>query len=317
MKPIELWEEADIQFLIDSKTPESLTLDYKRSLALSKTSAARNEISKDVAAMANSAGGMLVYGVAELSGGIPSNIDGGIQDGSVTKEWLEQVIASTISPRLAGLKIKEVNLGSGGRAFVLEVQQATNLAPHQSSDQKYYKRQNFHSVPMHDYEIRDALGRGKSPNPLIRFGFTSLTWRESKFEGELIAKITNSTSEPVSYAVISLYFDQRLIGPNGMIESHDKSSFRMVFNEEAYDVSQFRMKHMIPSYIPIFKGQALKQGAILVEAPHPGKYLIGYRIACPGYSRQILGVFRFENHIISSASIDGDFLFEPIEKYLD
>jgi hypothetical protein len=60
-----------IQALIRSRTEESLTLEYKAAKALTATGKRdfRDEISKDVSSMANSAGGRIIYGVS----GDPTN----------------------------------------------------------------------------------------------------------------------------------------------------------------------------------------------------------------------------------------------------
>jgi predicted HTH transcriptional regulator len=57
----------DINVLIRSRTEESLTLEYKAAGALALTGKRdfRDEISKDVSSMANSAGGRIIYGVSE------------------------------------------------------------------------------------------------------------------------------------------------------------------------------------------------------------------------------------------------------------
>src|SRR3989442_7947324 len=41
--------------------------------------------------------------------------------------------------------------------------QATTNAPHQAPDNKYYYRQNFQSVPMEDYQVRDTMRRATTP----------------------------------------------------------------------------------------------------------------------------------------------------------
>lgn len=56
----------DIEALISSRTEESLNLEYKRAAALDKEDKQKNEISKDVSAMANSAGGKILYGVKKI-----------------------------------------------------------------------------------------------------------------------------------------------------------------------------------------------------------------------------------------------------------
>jgi len=59
------WEEQDIQALIHEQRRENFQLEYKRSDSLAKTDPRKTEISKDVSAMANSAGGIIVYGIDE------------------------------------------------------------------------------------------------------------------------------------------------------------------------------------------------------------------------------------------------------------
>jgi len=57
------WTETDLLQLIESGSQESLVLEYKASAALGKSDDQKNEISKDVSALANSAGGTIVYGI--------------------------------------------------------------------------------------------------------------------------------------------------------------------------------------------------------------------------------------------------------------
>ena len=44
---------------------------------------------------------------------------------------------------------------------------------HQALDKRYYKRFNFNSVPMYDYEIRDVFNRTKNPEIELKFECTS------------------------------------------------------------------------------------------------------------------------------------------------
>ena len=50
---------------IKAEVEEGLTLEYKAAAALEKSDRKKLEVSKDVSAMANSAGGRLMYGVKE------------------------------------------------------------------------------------------------------------------------------------------------------------------------------------------------------------------------------------------------------------
>lgn len=78
---------------------ESLELDYKQSAALERTDVRKNELSKDVSAFANSAGGTILYGMKE-NGRIPIALDSGCDPNEISKEWIEQVINSRIQRRI-------------------------------------------------------------------------------------------------------------------------------------------------------------------------------------------------------------------------
>ncbi|WP_298261181.1 RNA-binding domain-containing protein [Bradyrhizobium sp.] len=161
MKPIADWDEAYLNSLIQVGEQESLTLDYKASAALAKGDKEKNDLSKDVSAFANSAGGLLVYGIVEDKH-VPIGIDTGVDRNVITKEWLESVIKSRIQPVVDDLAIKQIDLPSKGVdkvAYVVEVPAATSRAPHQAYDHRYYKRFNFESTPMEDYEVRDLMRR--------------------------------------------------------------------------------------------------------------------------------------------------------------
>jgi predicted HTH transcriptional regulator len=166
VKPPWEWEEGDLLALIQGKIQESVRLDYKDSRSLQRTDARKKEISKDVSAFANSAGGVLVYGIREdEQGHFPEAIDDGVDPNEITKEWIDQVIASTIQRRIDDVRIKQIALTatrSGRVAYVVSVPQSPR-APHQANDHKFYKRFEFQSVPMEEYEIRDVARRLQVP----------------------------------------------------------------------------------------------------------------------------------------------------------
>jgi predicted HTH transcriptional regulator len=60
-----------IQVLVDRRTTEDLTLEFKRELYASGEKGC-DELAKDVAAMANSAGGLILLGVDEDKQGQPA-----------------------------------------------------------------------------------------------------------------------------------------------------------------------------------------------------------------------------------------------------
>ena len=72
------------------------------------------------------------------------------------------------SPTVDDVVVKQVPLPSKGKdmvAYVVEIAPATSRAPHQAYDKRYYKRSNFESTPMEDYEVRD-LGAHFQPHDI-------------------------------------------------------------------------------------------------------------------------------------------------------
>jgi hypothetical protein len=153
------WNAEDLARLIADQVHESVGLDYKAAGALGQANNQKLEVGKDVSAFANSAGGVLVYGMTE-NGHVPAAIDP-VTAAPLSKEWLENVIISNVQPRIDGLHVNPIQIAAGRYVYVVTVPQSH--AAHQASDHRYYKRFNFQSVPMEDYEVRDTMNRGRTP----------------------------------------------------------------------------------------------------------------------------------------------------------
>ena len=163
--------KSDLQQLVDEGLEESLTLDYKASPALSREGGKAVEMCKDVTALANSAGGQLVYGIEEdKATKKPSAVDGGVDDSKITREWIEQILNSRVQPRMNGVQIARIDMETGKFGFVISVPQS-QTGPHQAPDGKYYKRFDLQSVPMHDYEIKDIMRRSTTPDLYTELSF--------------------------------------------------------------------------------------------------------------------------------------------------
>jgi hypothetical protein len=166
------WTLTKIQRYIDNQVEESLMLDYKASGALDKNK--KNEITKDVSAMANSAGGIIIYGIKEYqqtdNKHLPEKIDP-VDRTIYSKEWLEHVI-SNIRPRIADIIIHPIPIDTTPNHVVYVVEIKQSIVPHQATDCKYYKRYNFESVAMQDYEINDIRNRRTAVSQLVNFDTT-------------------------------------------------------------------------------------------------------------------------------------------------
>ena len=155
------YSEEDIHRLIADGIEESLQLEYKEAGALSKDDKKRAEITKDISAFADSNGGIIIYGVSEQDHKPKeiTQIDGRVY----TKEWLENCI-QLIQPRIDNIQIIPIRFGDISKSVYIVKIPRSSTAPHMAKDYRYYKRYNFMSVPMEDYEIKDIYNRTSIPN---------------------------------------------------------------------------------------------------------------------------------------------------------
>lgn len=176
----EILTENDIQQLIALRVEESIHLDFKQAESLEKNDKKKLELAKDVSAFANSAGGFIVYGIKEDKHVADSVtfIDGA----EITKEWIEQVIQTRIQRKIEGLRISPVRFGNDIKksVYVIKIPESP-LAPHMTSDKRFYKRYNFESVQMEEYEIRNLYNRKEKTKLIIHNIITS---RELDIENE-------------------------------------------------------------------------------------------------------------------------------------
>ena len=160
----------DLNALITNQITEDLHLDYKRSATFEKPllEEVKKDLSKDTSAFANSDGGVLVYGVVEdNTTKLAVSLDNGVDHKVWTRERIEGVINANVSPRIDGLEVIQIRLSADRSAYVIVVPKSAR-GPHQDRMTfRYYKRFNFSSEPMEDYEISDVRNRRDVVLPLI------------------------------------------------------------------------------------------------------------------------------------------------------
>lgn len=290
------WTETDLLRLIESQEKESLTLDYKSSDALQHTDGKKNELCKDVSAFANSAGGALIYGVVE-NGHVPTHIDSGFDPSVISKEWIEQVLNSRIQRRIDGIVISQVELpktAPGRVAYVITVPQSMR-APHQAFDKRFYKRFNFESVPMEEYEVRDSSRRGETPNLSLQFsirpnelaqGAPGATNPRGFF---LEATITNESPTPANYVVINFYVDARVSLESIPSDAKQVDKQQLQAQGQVFECSRLHKNHGIPGMMPIFEGAAfsLFQEPLRIKVDAPGTYLLACELNTPGVPKKM------------------------------
>lgn len=150
---------AYLDSLIATGILENLHLDYKDVPSLEINEKNKAEISKDVSAFANSDGGRIVYGMAE-KGHLPIKYSG-VKDVGKTREWLNQIIQLVIEPGIEGARIFPILLNDGTAVFIVDI--PPSFTAHQANDRKYYRRTEYSCEPMHDYEVKQTINRGREP----------------------------------------------------------------------------------------------------------------------------------------------------------
>lgn len=187
------YTESDLLGLVNGKIEEGYSLEYKRSDALDlRQDKCKSEISKDVSALCNASGGVIIYGIVEENHK-PSKLDAGVDPSIVTKEQIENVLSGNIRPRIPDLHILPVplNKSSPGKvAYVITVPKG--ITAHQASDYKYYRRRNFKVEPMLDEEVRDVMHRVQHPTIEPRFRYLQANRSAEQHQYQLLISLENT-----------------------------------------------------------------------------------------------------------------------------
>ena len=159
------WDEDDIIRLVKDRISENINLEFKSCDALTDKGW-RGELAKDVSAFANSAGATIIYGIIEdRATHEAKSIDLGYDPREINIESLEKIINSRIQRKIDGIHYKVIALNKtcpGRVIFLLSIPESSR-APHMA-DHHFYKRYNYESVYMDEYEVRERYRRETYPS---------------------------------------------------------------------------------------------------------------------------------------------------------
>ncbi|KRE13457.1 hypothetical protein ASE63_18465 [Bosea sp. Root381] len=284
---LKLETTADLQAVIDGGIGESLHLDFKRGDALAKSDGKKREMAKDVSAMANSDGGQIIYGIDEDGAGNATSW-APPADRSINADWIGQVLDQNVSPRIEGLRIREIPAPGSGLAFVVAAPRAITRAPHQASDKRYYRRHERESVPMYDYEVREAMRRLQDPQLYCRFslGIAHPGLMNNGREGLQIAcHIGNRSSVPALYVSLSIFVDARL-AKEQFVDWQDFLAKKQTL-PSGQEVHRFKREFCAPRDFPVFRESRIeiKSAGFLYPSwmTPDDEIILGYSLACPGF----------------------------------
>lgn len=296
MKPAKEWTLEDLQGLIG--LDENAALEFKDARSLLNEDKKKDEIAKDVSAMANAAGGFIVYGIGENSRGVADKLSP-IPFRKGISEWLEQVISTNIEPKIHGIQIQTIIVGSDDVAIVVEIPKATTFAPHQSTrHSQYFRRWNRTIQAMLDHEVRDLMRRSASPAPYAEIEFS----HEHGDAFKVLCQISNASSEPSLYTFMDVRIDKHLSPSkkwDGWIELESE------IDTDSRAATQYKRIWSIPDSMPIMKELHSKAFEDIFTIKNGEIYLIQVHICSPGHEWfRIFELKRMPNNEIETSIVD-------------
>jgi hypothetical protein len=168
---------AELQALINDGTRESEVLEFKTA-TLPFSNESKKEVAKDVSAMANSLGGVIIYGVStsQIDKTLPEKI---VPIDAKNVETFDRVLNAMIRPPIQGIR-KKLIPPLNPQVLLVNVPPSED-PPHQSLYGKcYYRRSGSECLPMEHDLI--ALKFGRKLSPVLDIFFQSIE-APKKFSG--------------------------------------------------------------------------------------------------------------------------------------
>ena len=173
---MKLETENDLKELVENNIEENTNLEYKDPDSLKD----KKELAKDICAMANSDGGLIIYGLCEEDKNHKPTKIKWIEKHQ-EKERIEQILQTNVTPKI-DVKIKTIsNVDNSKFVLVVEVPKSDE-APHQDHSDKdkrtYWRRNGYTTREMEHYEIEDLFFKRK--RPLLRIGLRNIPGERDK-----------------------------------------------------------------------------------------------------------------------------------------
>ncbi len=234
---------------------------------------------------------------------IPIEIDAGYDPAEVTREWLEQVINSSIQRRIDGIRIKQIELhqsNPGKVIYVVSIPQS-NRAPHMAEDHIFYKRYNYQSIPMEEYEVRDVANRGDSPDLSLQLFLEKdpigLEFEENKEFSKPItlnAYISNKSITTAQYYIVRLHIDKLLKICSKSSDIIEGLEQYLNIRNASFLTTSYSRNYSVPGSMPIWQGVRFtifnSQTPFLIAIQrNDNNYALGWSIDSPGMQQKVGG----------------------------
>jgi hypothetical protein len=293
------WTLEDLEALIGQE--ESQTLEFKASAAV-MGKRWKPELAKDVSAMANAVGGVIVIGLAEdkTNPSFAGRIDDGLSQDQMSGDQLHQALNSGILPHLTGVVVRAIEIREGAFAYAIEVPGDGPHAPYQVQEQfRYFQRQGREAKPLLDFQIRDIMGRRTKPSLEVRFSFGAT--------GEpalwlMQAHLWNTSDEPALYYAYDMFYDRKIRG----LPAGEGPTFAFVdVRGREYVCNRQFAQCAVPAEQPCYRERPVKLLTEIVGLDDGQMHALGFYVACPGYRRSDVGYVRRRGDQVTVTMGDG------------
>jgi len=277
------WSIADLHNLIESQASESVTLEFKASCALEKTEGSRKELTKDISALANSAGGVIVYGIVEhQETHVAKKLDAGVNLKKIPREFIDQVANGGIHAKVDGLRVRVIDtegLTEDDHKYFVVVVPESHTA-HMAQNHCYYKRWGTEVRPMEDYEVRDVMARSTAPRLKVEINSTPVWGVPHAVDVELW--LGNEAVTPAEWCVVQLVVPK----PLTIVDNGGAQGVEQVMSTASAPVTVLRFDYGGINIRPIWQGLRVAvcpagHFPVRIAAPDPGNYLLGWRTTAP------------------------------------
>ena len=161
--PLTSIAEEHLQHLVEERIPESKGIEYKQSIQF-VTDDQKRELLSDLTAFANTDGGDVVFGIAEADGSAGELV--GLKnlnaDDAIGK--IENLLRDFVQPRIIGVQMKVVALGSGTHALIVRIPRSFS-APHMVNHRgvsRFCGRNSNGKYDLDVHELRLAFNVGET-----------------------------------------------------------------------------------------------------------------------------------------------------------
>ena len=169
MIPVKL-DDARVEHisrLIDAGASESKTLEFKRDIP-GKDGSAKHEFLADVCALANAAGGDIIFGIDENDDGVATGIVGQAVNPDNECLRLQDIVLHGLEPKLTGIHAHAIMVEEGKYVFILRVPQSW-VPPHRvKTNQHFFIREGRRKRQLDMPEVRNAVIQSESLRERIR-----------------------------------------------------------------------------------------------------------------------------------------------------